>query len=79
MLDQLERDLEVRPVVIDSTDRFFAYIPAKPGVGASTIAANTTWAFSQMENSSVLLADFDMASGVTEFCSTRRMTATWRT
>jgi pilus assembly protein CpaE len=67
VLDQLERDLEVRPVVIDSTDRFFAYIPAKAGVGASTIAANTTWAFSQMENPSVLLADFDMASGVIEF------------
>jgi pilus assembly protein CpaE len=42
-------------------------MPAKAGVGASTIAANTTWAFSQMENTSVLLADFDMASGVTEF------------
>jgi pilus assembly protein CpaE len=67
VLDQLERDLEVRPVVIDSTDRFFAFMPAKAGVGASTIAANTTWAFSQIENTSVLLADFDMASGVTEF------------
>lgn len=67
VLDQLERDLEVRPATIDSTDRFFAFMPAKAGVGASTIAANTTWAFSQMENTSVLLADFDMASGVTEF------------
>jgi pilus assembly protein CpaE len=67
VLDQLERDLEVRPVIIDSTDRFIAFMPAKAGVGASTIAANTTWAFSQMENTSVLLADFDMASGVTEF------------
>jgi pilus assembly protein CpaE len=36
-------------------------------VGASTIAANTTWAFSQMENTHTLLADFDMASGITEF------------
>ena len=67
VLDQLERDLEVRPVVLDSTDRFFAFMPAKAGVGASTLAANTTWAFSQMDNPSVLLADFDMASGVTEF------------
>jgi pilus assembly protein CpaE len=67
VLDQLERDLEVRPATIDSTDRFFAFMPSKAGVGASTIAANTTWAFSQMENLSTLLADFDMASGVTEF------------
>lgn len=67
VLDQLERDLEVRPATIDSTDHFFAFMPAKAGVGASTIAANTTWAFSRMENTSVLLADFDMASGVAEF------------
>ncbi|HSR06799.1 MAG TPA: hypothetical protein VLM42_06590 [Bryobacteraceae bacterium] len=67
VLDQLERDLEVRPATIDSTDRFFAYVPAKAGVGASTIAANTTWAFSQMENVHTLLVDFDMASGITEF------------
>jgi CheY-like chemotaxis protein len=33
VLDQLERDLESRPVVIDSTDRFFAFMPAKAGVG----------------------------------------------
>ena len=37
VLDLLERDLEVRPATIDSTDRFFAYVPAKAGVGASTI------------------------------------------
>jgi pilus assembly protein CpaE len=67
VLDQLERDLEVRPATIDSTDHFFAFMPAKAGVGASTIAANTTWAFSQMEKINVLLTDFDMASGVIEF------------
>jgi len=67
VLDQLERELETRPATIDSTDRFFAFMPAKAGVGASTIAANATWAFSQMESTNVLLADFDMASGVTEF------------
>jgi len=67
VLDQLERDLDVRPATIDSTDRFFAFMPAKAGVGASTIAANTTSAFSQMENLTTLLADFDMASGVTGF------------
>ncbi len=67
VLDQIERELEVRPATIDSTDRFFAFMPAKAGVGASTIAANTTWAFSQMENTTTLLADFDMASGVTGF------------
>jgi pilus assembly protein CpaE len=67
VLGQLEQDLEVRPARIDSTDCFYAFMPAKAGVGASTIAANTTWAFSERPDTSVLLADFDMASGVTEF------------
>jgi pilus assembly protein CpaE len=67
VLNQLEKDLEVRPATINSTDRFFAFMPAKAGVGASTIAANATWAFSQPEGANVLLADFDTASGVTEF------------
>ena len=42
-------------------------MPAKAGVGASTIAANATWAFCERPDTNVLLADFDMASGVTEF------------
>jgi pilus assembly protein CpaE len=67
VLFQLEQELEVRPARIDSTDLFFAFMPAKAGVGASTIAANATWAFSERPETNVLLADFDMASGVTEF------------
>ena len=78
VLDLLERDLEVRPATIDSTDRFFAYVPAKAGVGASTIAANSTWAFSQMENTHTLLADFDMPRASPSFCLTRSTIATWR-
>jgi pilus assembly protein CpaE len=67
VLDQLEQDLEIRPATINSTDRFYAFMPAKAGVGASTIAANATWAFSQPAGASVLLADFDLASGITSF------------
>jgi len=67
ILDQIQRDLEARPATINSTDRFFAFMPAKAGVGASTIAANATWAFSQPKDAVVLLADFDMHSGVTGF------------
>jgi pilus assembly protein CpaE len=67
VLDQIQQDLEARPATINSTDRFFAFMPAKAGVGASTIAANATWAFSQPKDTAVLLADFDMHSGVTGF------------
>jgi pilus assembly protein CpaE len=45
----------------------FAFVPAKPGAGASTIAANTTWAFSRMQKPQVLLADFDLSSGIAGF------------
>jgi pilus assembly protein CpaE len=48
-------------------NHLFAFVPAKPGVGSSTIAANATWAFSRMQKSEVLLADFDLSSGVTSF------------
>jgi pilus assembly protein CpaE len=66
-LEQLANDLEAHPATITSTNRFFAFMPAKAGVGASTIAANATWAFSQSDGANVLLADFDTASGITGF------------
>jgi Mrp family chromosome partitioning ATPase len=50
-----------------SQNHLFAFVPAKPGVGASTIAANATWAFSRMPKSEVLLADFDLSSGGASF------------
>jgi Flp pilus assembly CpaE family ATPase len=64
---QLEKHFERHPAIIGSTDRFFAFMPAKAGVGASTIAANVTWAFSKSAGAKVLLADFDISSGVTGF------------
>ncbi len=48
-------------------NHLFAFVPAKPGVGSSTIAANATWAFSRMQKSEVLLADFDLSSGIASF------------
>ncbi len=66
-LDQVARHNERHPLAMESTERFYAFLPAKPGVGASTIAANTTWAFSRAPNTNVLLADFDIYSGVTGF------------
>jgi pilus assembly protein CpaE len=74
-LDMLERraqELDSHPVRIGTTDRFYAFLPAKSGVGTSTIAANLTWALSKitdnkMTDTRVLLADFDIHSGVTGF------------
>lgn len=59
--------LAANPSLVPPTNRLFAFVPAKPGAGASTIAANTTWAFSRMQKSQVLLADFDLSSGIAGF------------
>ncbi|HLX44912.1 MAG TPA: cellulose synthase operon protein YhjQ/BcsQ [Bryobacteraceae bacterium] len=67
LIDDVNKHLEANPVNIGCANRFFAYLPAKPGAGASTIAANATWAFSETENSHVLLADFDTHSGMSGF------------
>lgn len=66
-LDQLSIHLEAHPADIGSTKRFFAFLPAKAGVGASSIAANATWALSKAPDTKVLLADFDFHSGVVGF------------
>lgn len=67
LLDWIAADLKERPVKIGTTDRFYAFLPAKSGVGASTIAANTTWALSKLPENRVLLADFDLSSGICGF------------
>jgi len=67
LMRDVNEHLEANPVNIGCANRFFAYLPAKPGAGASTIAANATWAFSETTNSRVLLADFDTHSGMTGF------------
>ena len=59
--------LAANPSLVPPANRMFAFVPAKPGAGASTIAANTTWAFSRMQKSQVLLADFDLSSGIAGF------------
>ena len=66
-LDLVDTHNARHPQSIESTQRFYAFLPAKPGVGASTIAANATWAFSRVPGMNTLLADFDLSSGVTGF------------
>jgi pilus assembly protein CpaE len=48
-------------------DRLYSFLPAKPGVGASTVALNTAVALSRIPDTSVLLVDFDLNSGILGF------------
>ncbi|MEO8027136.1 MAG: hypothetical protein ABI823_11715, partial [Bryobacteraceae bacterium] len=66
-LGQIATHLEEHPADVGCTDHFFAFMPAKAGVGASTVAANFTWALSEMPGVTPLLADFDQHSGMVGF------------
>ncbi len=44
MLERRAQELDSHPVKIGNTDRFYAFLPVKSGVGTATIAANLTWA-----------------------------------
>jgi pilus assembly protein CpaE len=63
---QAER-LYKRPPTTKLGGEVITFLPAKPGSGASTIAANTAYAASRMATKRTLLADFDRNAGVLSF------------
>jgi pilus assembly protein CpaE len=68
--DALKRIAELikqNPPAIESTDSLFAFLPAKAGSGATTIAVNTSLALSKITEKGVLLADLDLNSGLVGF------------
>lgn len=50
-----------------ASSEVFSFLPAKPGVGASTVAVNTSIAIAERVNSPVLLMDLDFSAGVVAF------------
>lgn len=67
MLRRLGKHLELHSTTIGEPGKIFAFMPVKGGSGASTIAANASLAFAEMEGANVLMADFDVYSGVSGF------------
>jgi pilus assembly protein CpaE len=49
---------------VSGPSSLFAFLPAKPGVGATTIAVNANLALARRKNSKPLLIDLDLASGM---------------
>jgi pilus assembly protein CpaE len=45
----------------------FAFVPGKPGAGATTIATNVAWALARLSRERTLLLDFDLRLGITSF------------
>ena len=66
-LASIQGQIDRRPAVYQSTNQIFTFLPSKAGVGTSTIAANVSAALARRLNTHVLLADFDLSSGMMRF------------
>jgi pilus assembly protein CpaE len=66
-LSNIKEMLDKRPVVHETTNQVFSFLPSKAGVGASTIAANVCAAMARQPDTRVLLSDFDLSSGMLRF------------
>ena len=66
-LIRIKDALDKKPPEIGATDQVFSFLPAKAGVGTSTIALNVSVAISRLPNANVLLSDFDLNSGMVRF------------
>src|SRR6202158_1059282 len=66
-LVRIEEAVQARPPAIACTSDLFRCLPAKSGVGTSTIALNSALALSRLPETNVLLSDFDLNSGMIRF------------
>ncbi len=66
-LRRVAMHLERVPPAFHRAEGVFAFMPVKPGVGASTIAVNTSLAMTKEMGSGVLLGDLDVYSGIVSF------------
>jgi pilus assembly protein CpaE len=66
-LARVQDHLAKRPVVYESSELLYSFLPSKPGVGATTLAVNSTMAIARSAETRALLLDFDLNSGMTRF------------
>ena len=64
---RLRETLDQRPPALSSMGRVHSFLPAKPGVGATTIAANLSYFVAEESATKILLADFDLSNGLAAF------------
>lgn len=65
-LESVRRKLEEAPTALQFTDHLYGFLPARPGVGATTLAVNIAAAF-QRRSMPTLLVDMDLACGLVRF------------
>ncbi len=66
-LSRVKENLQRKPLASFESEYIYSFLPAKPGVGTSTIAMNVSAAASKMENCKVILVDLDLNSGMQRF------------
>jgi len=66
-LTRVKENLERNPLRPFESEYIFSFLPAKPGVGTSTIAMNAAWACSRQPETKTLLMDLDLNSGMQRF------------
>jgi pilus assembly protein CpaE len=66
-LSRVTRELRAHPVAFEGTDLVYSFLPAKPGVGATTLAVNAALAAARMVGSRGFLGDFDLNCGLVRF------------
>ncbi|MBL8176559.1 MAG: hypothetical protein JNK48_17920 [Bryobacterales bacterium] len=62
-----KRKLSQQSEPAEADNGLFAFLPAKPGAGATTIAAHSAAAAARLSSSRTLLIDFDLRLGMTSF------------
>jgi Flp pilus assembly CpaE family ATPase len=67
LTDRVIERLRESPAQIETLGHLYSFLPAKPGVGTSTVALYSCTELSQQPGSRVLLADLDLNNGLIAF------------
>lgn len=67
VIDRVSHFLAANPATMNGTDNVFAFLPGKPGAGASTLATNVAIAASRMLDGRGFLIDCDRGNGIVRF------------
>lgn len=66
-LARVKDNLQRKPLASFESEYIYSFLPAKPGVGASTIAMNVSSAAAKLGNCKTVLVDLDLNSGMQRF------------
>ena len=66
-LGRLQQRIDLNPQAFGFTEDLFVFLPAQPGVGATTLAVQTSLALADDRGRKTLLVDLDLSNGLISF------------